>query len=203
MTRFIPRTLSLFALGLALATPVQAASLYVHAAATKSETDALADVCVRLYSDYNDLSCKDASGFRVGFGVEITPHFALEAGHQKIGKFSARESNWSWYREDSAEVSGNDLMAVGQLPLPHDFKVFGKLGMMGWKVDGKYASELPSAPWSYFSSVSESGTSTAYGVGASWKWFVLERNRIKDVGKEDTTGKGNIDSWSLGLRYDF
>lgn len=197
------RSLPLLALGLALATPARAATVYVHAAASKSETNALDDVCVRLYSEYNDLSCEEARGFRVGLGVEITPHFALEVGHQNIGEFSARESNWSWYREDSAEVSGNDLMAVAQLPLPHDFKLFGKLGVVGWKVEGNYASELPSMPWSYFSSVSESGTSTAFAVGASWKWFVVERSRIKDVGKEDTTGKGNIDSWSLGLRYGF
>lgn len=203
MTLFHPRRLPLLALALGLTSPLHAASVYVHATASKSKTDVLDDVCVRMYSDYNDLACKDGRGFRVGLGVEVTPYFAIEAGYRKVGEFSARESNPSWYREHSAEVSGNDLMAVAQLPLPYDFKVFGKLGVVGWKVESAYASETPSIPWSYFSSDTDSGTSTAYAAGVSWKWFMLERSRIKDVGKEDTTGKGDIDSWSAGLRIGF
>ncbi|MEO8009277.1 MAG: outer membrane beta-barrel protein [Betaproteobacteria bacterium] len=96
------------------------------------------------------------------------------------------------------------MSALGILPLGDQFSLFGRTGLGFWNLDFKFSASGPGGTAS--ASESETGVSPLLGIGTTFNFtpqFSLrgEFERHFSVGKDDTTGKSDIDLITLGLQY--
>lgn len=146
------------------------------------------------------------TAYKLQLGYQFNQYFAVEGGYVNMGegKYSANfnggvgKATW--------KVDGWNIDAVGILPVSDKFALFGKLGTFAahTKVDASATGPGGSAS----GSDSANNWSTHYGIGASYAFtksvgLRVEYERFDKVGKDNSTGKSDVDLWSVGVAYKF
>jgi len=147
-------------------------------------------------------------GFKLYGGYQFNKNFALEAGYTDLGELKSHTvitSGSSGTLDGKWKAYSIDISAVGILPVNEKFSLFGRAGVSFWNLDFDLTG---SGPGSGTLSESESGVGPLLAFGASFdiaRQFILraEYERHFDLGKDDTTGKGDVDLLSIGLVYRF
>lgn len=144
-----------------------------------------------------------ATGVRLFGGYHVNQYFGLEAGYYATGKATA--SGAIAGSPFTADVKANllDLTAVGRYSPTPWLTLFGDLGFAYWHVDeSANVSGVGSA------SVSDNGWSPTFGIGAEF-WVAqniglrLQAQKYKDIGNDSTTGKSDVNFYSVGVEYRF
>jgi OOP family OmpA-OmpF porin len=146
-------------------------------------------------------NCKDTdTAFKVYGGAYLTKNWGGEIAYVDFGKTTADGTFLGIPATARTKVNGLILDATG--PLGDQFSVFAKLGILGWHVDSNAAlSGFGSA------SLSASGSSLTYGIGAQFNFTKAfgvraEWEHFDKVG-DDSTGKSDIELGSVGVVYKF
>ena len=149
---------------------------------------------------------KHDTAYSLDLGYQLNPYFALEGRYVDFGKFgfnSAVSAPAPDAIDGRFKAHGFGVNAVGIVPLPEGFAVFGKAGVFRSKAElDANASATP------VSGGTHSRTGGDFGVGASYditRNFVakVEWNRYLKVGDSGTTGRADIDLVTAGITYRF
>lgn len=144
------------------------------------------------------VDCDDKDlGWKVFAGYQFHRNIAVEAGYFDLGKASAGGLVGGALVSADAKVRGFELVGVGILPINQAISVFGKLGFSRSRVSVSGTG----------GSASENSTDFTFGLGGQYLFTPnlgarLEWQRYDGVGG-NTTGKDDIDLFSLGLLYRF
>lgn len=162
-----------------------------------------------------------ASGRSLLGGYQWNDWFSVEAGYFDLGSTSFLDGqddccSLGQYSESltgKLKLTGESVEAVFQSP-PHEFFVFGKLGLARTHLDEALAlsvfSESPNGD-TYTKNVhrdlSSTGTTPEYGIGVGYAtdggWiFRVGHSWLKQVG-DDRTGKGNVGYSHVDVLYRF
>jgi OOP family OmpA-OmpF porin len=139
-------------------------------------------------------------------GYQMTPYFAVEGGYVNLGRFdfsSAVSAPTADTVSGRYEAKGVDAAAVGILPFADKWSAFGKAGLL-------YAKTSLEAGSTGAVAVSEAhhwGTSPLLGAGIGYDLtrnvsLRAEWDRYFSVG-DSSTGKGDIDQYTVGVAYRF
>src|SRR5436190_15662552 len=142
-----------------------------------------------------DLGSLDRSDTAWGFdlGYRVNRNFALEGAYTDLGKFHYSTDTV----DGSYRANALSLAAVGILPLESNWSLYGKAGLA-------HTQAKLDAP----SDVSDKRNGLLVGAGAMYD---INRNvyakagwdRYASIGSDATTGKSDIDVFSLGVGYRF
>ena len=138
------------------------------------------------------------NAWKVYGGYQFHRNVGVEFGYINLGTFKGSGGGLS----DNWKANGINVSAVGTWPLANEFSLLGKLGFTRWSVDDKFSVGAASG------SAKENGIDLSLGIGAQYaftkQWAVrAEYEVFKNVGKEATTGKSDIDVLSIGAVYKF
>jgi len=138
------------------------------------------------------------TAWKVYGGYQFHRNVGVEFGYINLGTFKGSGGGLS----DNWKANGINVSAVGTWPLANEFSLLGKLGFTRWSVDDKFSVGAASG------SAKENGIDLSLGIGAQYafakQWAVrAEYEVFKNVGKEATTGKSDIDVLSIGAVYKF
>ena len=142
------------------------------------------------------------TAFKVYGGYQFHRNVGVEFGYINFGTFKGSGSIGGTALSDNWKANGINVSAVGTWPLANEFSLLGKLGFTRWSVDDKFSVGAASG------SAKENGIDLSLGIGAQYafakQWAVrAEYEVFKNVGKEATTGKSDIDVLSIGAVYRF
>ena len=143
------------------------------------------------------------TAFKVYGGYQFHRNVGVEFGYINFGTFKGSGSDPTFGTlSDNWKANGINVSAVGTWPLANEFSLLGKLGFTRWSVDDKFSVGAASG------SAKENGIDLSLGIGAQYafakQWAVrAEYEVFKNVGKEATTGKSDIDVLSIGAVYRF
>ena len=148
-------------------------------------------------------------GFKLYGGYQFNKNFALEAGYTDFGELTSHTvvtSPGSATGDGKWKAYSIDISAVGILPINEKFSLFGRAGVSFWNLDFDFTANGPGG--TFGDSESENGVGPLLAIGASFdlaRQFTLraEYERHFDIGKDDTTGKSDVDLVSIGLVYRF
>lgn len=196
------------ALAVALMAAVPAAHAQMKRGATQAAQPALpAYIGASIGQSRIDLDCPGGfscdetdTGFKVFGGYMFTPNFGAELSYTDFGNANASASLGFTRVNVSFDGSAIALFGIASAPINEQFSVFGKLGI------ASFDTEVTGAvPGFGSSNESESYTSVAYGIGASFnvarniafraEW---ERYRAKFDGE-----KSDVDLLSVGVKFRF
>jgi OOP family OmpA-OmpF porin len=141
-------------------------------------------------------------------GYRFNRYFALELGYTDLGRFTFDTTTTGPAANFDGRLKGNvwSLDAVGIAPLGDRFSLFGKVGVIRWDLSARVAAFAGGA--AVTDKVSDDGFSWKLGLGAQYQFTPafgarLEWERLRKVGDNDTTGKGDVDLFTLGLLLRF
>ncbi len=141
----------------------------------------------------------------LSLGYQINPNFAIEGGYQNLGRYKYNAAVTSPTADSVSgrwRTDGWNLSAVGTLPINQDFSVYGKGGV-------------------FFSDTSFNGTGSTYalsqdktrsvltvGAGVAYKLSpqmdaLVGWDRYQHLGDATSTGRTNLDTVTVGLKYRF
>lgn len=154
------------------------------------------------------------TGWKLYGGYRFNPNLALEGGYVDLGKFGFNSTISSPVGTASGSVktkNGWFVDAVGILPLPANFSVFGKVGVYDIKTELNESGAFAGPPTTPFTVAgSHTHSDWKWGVGAGYEFTQnlgarLEWERFNKVraGDGDATIKADVDLFSLGLVYKF
>jgi len=148
------------------------------------------------------------TGIKLYGGYQINRNLTLEGGYAESGQFDTRrEFTTPAFGLQSSEfrTSRFYMGAVGVVPLPNRFSLFGKLGTgyaTGAALDATSAAGLPMLTPADLA-LRRSEWNSKYGLGASYEMsnklglrFEYERTNSAGDGR---SVEGNVGMWSLGL----
>jgi OOP family OmpA-OmpF porin len=151
------------------------------------------------------------TAFGLGVGYQFNRNFALEGGYRDVGKFSATRTVTApaaGTNRAGIKSSGWGIFAVGYLPLANQFSVLGKIGTAYTTTKTSLTTTgavvlLPGVN----PNPRRREWNLGYGVGLEYAFTQraavrLEFERLENVG-DSNTGEGDIDVWSLWLKYRF
>jgi len=195
--RFAARVLLLLVATLCLVPTTHALEIYGGASGVYSTLSGMCDGATGNPSFSG--SCDDTStGFKAFAGLQLIPLTAVELGYIDFGK--AQATGTLHGVAASPETSAN--ATYGAFLLRGTFfdrlTLWGKAGVDYWRANGSLGQTTIGV------SQSANGWSYMYGVGLSFRivgpvGVIGEFERYPDVGKQDTTGKANMNALSLGL----
>jgi opacity protein-like surface antigen len=144
-------------------------------------------------------SCDDSSnGYKVFAGLQLIPLTAIEVGYIDFGKAEATGTlhGVSVSPQSSANATYAAFLLRGTFF--DRLTAYGKVGVDYWRADGSLGQATLGT------SQNANGTSYMYGVGLSFRVIgpvgvIAEYERYQNVGDESTTGRANINAFSLGL----
>ena len=151
---------------------------------------------------------KHDTAYSLGVGYQFNQNFALEGGYVDLGKFNVG-STISAPAADTAhgtyKVDGWNLSGVGIIPLQNGFSVYGKAGLIFADVKLNVASDTGTVP---VTGGSKSSTSGTYGLGTSYDFGnnligKLEWNRYQGLGESSSSGKVDLNAYTVGVSYRF
>jgi OmpA-OmpF porin, OOP family len=139
-------------------------------------------------------------------GYEINPNFAVEGGYVNLGRFdfsSAVAAPAADTVSGRYEAKGVDAAAVGILPFADKWSAFGKAGLLY----AKTSLDAESTGAVAVSGANHWGTSPLLGAGIGYDLtrnvsLRAEWDRYFSVG-DSSTGKGDIDQYTVGVAYRF
>jgi OOP family OmpA-OmpF porin len=145
------------------------------------------------------------TGFKFYGGYRFNRNVTLEGGYADFGKFdSQREMMVPAFGSLSSGIraSGFYVGAVGVVPLPNRFSLFGKLGT-GYTTNQAFVSTSSAMLTPADLGARRTEWNSKYGLGASYEMsnklglrFEYERSNSLGYGG---AGDGNVGMWSLGL----
>jgi OOP family OmpA-OmpF porin len=146
--------------------------------------------------------------YSLNLGYQFNRNFAVEGGYVNLGKYdfsSAISSPAADTVHGNYKVDGWTTSAVGILPLQNGFAAYGKLGALFSKTKFEPTSDTGVTA---LSGTSKSGTNLTYGLGLKYAFTrqidgKVEWNRYQGVGDTSTTGKADIDAYTVGVAYKF
>jgi len=143
------------------------------------------------------------TAFKVYGGYQFHRNVGVEFGYINFGTFKGSGSIGGTALSDNWKANGINVSAVGTWPLTNEFSLLGKLGLTRWSVDDKFSTTLTGP-----GSAKENGINLSYGIGAQYAFAKQWAGRAEyevftKVGKENTTGKSDIDVLSIGVVYKF
>ncbi len=163
-------------------------------------------------STASSLSKDDSAGvFGLVVGYDISRHWALEGGYVKNGNFSARRTSTAGTvgtfgaRSDGSAWT---FTGIGKFPLQNQFYLFGKLGLAATTtktdLDTTGAVVLPAGT---STNRKKSEWNLLWGLGAGYDFnrslgLRFDYTRIANVG-DASTGEGNVNTWTAGLKFRF
>jgi OOP family OmpA-OmpF porin len=149
---------------------------------------------------------KHHTAYSLDIGYQLNPWFAIEGQYVDFGKFDF-SSTIVAPAPDTIDgrfkAHGFGLNAVGIVPLPQGFSLYGKAGVF------RSSTELEAnAGLTPVSGGSRNHTGGDFGVGASYDFTrnfaaKVEWDRYLKLGDSGTTGRGDIDLVMAGLQYRF
>jgi OOP family OmpA-OmpF porin len=146
--------------------------------------------------------------YSLNAGYQFNRNFALEGGYVNLGKYNFSSSISSPATDTASgnyKVDGWTTSAVGILPLQNGFAAYGKLGALFSQTKFNPSSDTGATA---LAGTSKSSTDLTYGLGLSYDFSKqvvgkAEWNRYQGVGDTATTGKADIDTYTVGLAYKF
>jgi OmpA-OmpF porin, OOP family len=160
-------------------------------------------------STLSNLSARDSgNGYKLYGGYQFNRNLALEGGYADFGRFDAQRDvgapAFSALSSD-ARAGGFYVGAVGVVPLPNRFSLFGKLGTGYTTGAASMSASGAGLPLLTPADLGQrrSEWNSKYGLGASYEMsselgLRFEYERINSFG--DGRGvEGNVGMWSLGL----
>jgi OOP family OmpA-OmpF porin len=204
--RYIWRALLLLAVGAAMCSTEGLAAEpqtgpYIGAGVGQARyKDACADIPAIAASLGVSSTCDERdTAYKIYGGYRFTPNLAAELGFTKPGKTKATVG------AASAELKAwlVPVYAVGIVPLFDDrLWLMAKAGGVYWNAKLNASSPVASI------SNSDNGVAFAYGAGVQYNFTPqlgvrAEYEVFHNVGKEDTTGKGDIRMWTVGAVWQF
>ena len=148
-------------------------------------------------------SCDNKDTSFTGFvGYQFNERFGAELGYVDLGSYTASGVFLGVPFAATADAKTFELSGVGTFPVSPGFSIFGKLGIHRWDVD--VSGVLPG----FAGTMSESGTDWTIGAGVQWNFSPKASarfyyQRYNDVGKEETTGKDDIDVFGVSVLFRF
>jgi len=144
--------------------------------------------------------------WRLQLGYWLSPYFAIEGGYIDLGTASYEASFSGGSATADWKSGGIDVAALGTLDVDWGFSVIGKAGLITttttttWRSTG--ITGLP------VGDVDTTQVRPFMGIGAGYaltpkSLLRLEYERFFKVGDASQTGKGDIDTFSLGASYQF
>jgi len=151
---------------------------------------------------------ESSTGYKLYGGYQFNRNFALEGGYADFGNFDARREVTAPVLDSMSSnirASGLYLGAVGIVPLPNRFSLFGKLGTAYSTSTMSISTSGAMLPLATPTDLSPKRFewNSKYGLGASYEMsnklgLRFEYERINSLG-DGRTGDGNVGMWSLGL----
>ena len=139
-----------------------------------------------------------SSGYKAFVGLQLIPLTAIEVGYVDFGKAEGSGVLSGTPRNLSLEANSIYVAGVLRATLLDRLTVFGKLGVQRWDAKGNLGTT------SIGTQQSDNGYNAMGGVGLSVRivgplGIIGEVERYQGVGNSDTTGKANINVYTLGL----
>jgi len=148
------------------------------------------------------------TAYKLYGGYQFNRNLTLEGGYADFGKFDARrEIALPMFGTLSGDLraSGFYVGALGVVPLPNRFSLFGKLGTSYTSGTASVSTGGVMLPLLTPADLSSKRTewNAKYGLGASYEMsnkmgLRFEYERINSFG-DGRLGEGNVGVWSLGL----
>lgn len=145
--------------------------------------------------------------WRMQGGYLFSPNFAVEAGYIDLGKSKYKASyDTAGVARGELKAGGIDVAALGILPISNAFSVFGKVGVIGAKVDSRLSADAPASAASGKDSTHEA--LPLLGLGAKYKLtdnldLRADFDHVSGIGKSSKTGEMNSNMLSVGVAYNF
>lgn len=139
--------------------------------------------------------------YKLQVGYQIMKYFAVEGGYLGSNNetYTAVGGNLAGPVTASARINGENLTAVGILPIANQFSLLGKLGVSDIRVSGTVVGPGGAA------SVSGSKTDVTYGVGAKYDFtngiFVRADVDSYSIGNSSSSSRSTV--WMIDLGYKF
>lgn len=148
---------------------------------------------------------KDTS-WKIFGGYQINKNFGAELGYVDLGKATAAGTISGVTVNASIKAKAWELVGVGTIPFADNFSAYGKLGFFRWDVDASVSATVPG--FSVAGSIGDRGTDFTYGLGLKYDFTKnlaarLEWQRYNNIGNHATTGKSDVDLFSLGVVFKF
>ena len=149
----------------------------------------------------NSCDNKDTA-WKIFGGYQFNANFGAELGYVDLGKGTVTGTILGIPFTGSRKAKAFELVGVGTIPLADKFSAYGKLGFARWDADAS------ATVGGFSASASENGTDLTYAIGLKYDITKtigarLEWQRYKDIGKEATTGKSDVDLLSVGVVFKF
>lgn len=151
---------------------------------------------------------ESSTGYKLFGGYQFNRNFALEGGYADFGRFDTQHEIAAPMLDSMSSnirASGFYLGAVGVIPLPNRFSLFGKLGTAYSTSTMSISTGGAALPLFTPTDLGpkRSEWNSKYGLGASYEMsnklgLRFEYERINSLG-DSRTGDGNVGIWSLGL----
>jgi len=153
---------------------------------------------------------ESTTGYRLYGGYQFNRMLTLEGGYADIGRREAQReivapASMPGFVSNTARASSLYLGAVGIIPLPNRFSLFGKLGTAYTTSTSSFSASGVVLPQLTPADVNprRSEWNAKYSLGASYEMsnklglrFEYERSSIAGDGR---IGEANVGIWSLGL----
>jgi len=161
---------------------------------------------------------KQSQAYKTFLGYKFQPNLLIEAGYIDLGiaKSKSSENGITGGGNEltgslTAQTDGLFLSGLLKKDMSQDLSAFLKSGILYWQVDSEIYNNLD------FNGIggnrrgwieSDNGFSPVLGAGVDYDIgnkvkLRTEFERFFNVGTNDTTGKGDIDSLSVGIMYNF
>lgn len=146
------------------------------------------------------------TGYKVYGGYQVNPNWGVEATYFDLGKFTGNETVLNGRTvvpvSASAKATAWGLAGVYTAPISNGFSVFGKLGLVRTEL------KTSASGVGFDANQKENRTGANFGFGAKYDFAPnlavrAEWERLNKFGRDDTTGKTDIDFLSAGITFKF
>jgi hypothetical protein len=178
-----------------LASSARALELYGGAGGVKTTLSGGCDNANRAAFSNCD---QGSSGYKAFIGFQLIPLTAIEAGYVDFGKAEGSGFVSGTPRNLSLQADSIYVAGVLRATVFDRVTLFGKLGVQRWEAKGNLGTA------SLGTQQNDNGYNGMGGVGLSVRivgplGIIGEVERYQGVGNSDTTGKANINVYSLGV----
>ncbi len=191
-TKLFPAAAVLVFGALVAASQASAQGLYLGGSVGKSDVDE--SITSGLITS-GSVDGKD-TGYKIFGGYQFNQNFGVEVGYVDLGKVTySGFSGASPVTNGKVDVSGLSISAVGTLQLNPSFGLFGKIGILDWKL--KASDITGGVPFSD----KATGSDVAFGFGVSYK---ITRNvSARAEWERFKFDSENANFLSIGIAYSF
>ncbi len=149
---------------------------------------------------------KDDTGYKIQFGYQFNPYFAVEGGYVDFGSADYKANVSGVAAKAEFEATGWNINVLGLIPFTDTFSLVTKFGFIRSDVDVTVSASAGGVSISE----SESGKhiSTLFGFGAQYAFTKnlavrAEFENYNAVGDDSKTGEANIQLISAGVAFKF